>query len=191
MAAQTLPKTHATSIAFLGTFLLPHPAPPLLRRLFNRLLDPIQKMALATTTLDDAALDKQLPDLAIRLQHAVAGPADADHAHEPDADAALHVPFHRIGQDLGTRAVEAGHAVHVEDDAAVLLRGADARQRGVRGRRAVGFEPREPGPQAARVGEEERFGDFDDEDSGDELERVHGGPSARGGWGVGAVEVLD
>ena len=119
-------------------------------------------MPAATTPFHDAARLEQVPDVRSFFRAAA-----EKHSH-----AARHVALDDLRQDLRAGAVEARDAVDVEDDVAVVLRVADARQGRVGGGGAVEFEAPQPVLQLARVGEGQGFGDLDDEAAVEEFDLV-------------------
>ena len=133
-------------------------------------------MAHAAAAVDDARRDEALEDARSLGRHAA----------EEDAHVAIAVGRHDAGEHLGAAAVDAGHAVHVEDDVLLVRRrqvvAAAAMSRVVAvvvSRAMLLLEPLQPVLEVARVGERQRLGDLDDETALDELD-----VGRRGGLGV-------
>lgn len=122
-------------------------------------------MPAATAPFHDAARLEEMPDVRPFFRAAA-----EKHPH-----AARHVALDDLRQDLGAGAVEARDAVDVEDDVAVVLRVADARQGRVGGGGAVAFEAPQPALEVARVGEGQGLGDLDDEAAVEEFDGVGAG----------------
>lgn len=128
----------------------------------QRLIHTFNKMPRPATPLDDTALLEQPPHTTALFR------ATAEKHPHPAIDVAVD----DLLQHLGARTVEAGDAVDVEDDVAVVLGAADAGQGRVGGGGAVEFQPSQPAFEIARVGEGQRFRDLDDQAAVDEFHLV-------------------